>query len=366
MCGDDGCRYKQEMTHTDILVYGANGYTGALIVERAVASGMRPVVAGRSSDAVQAIATRFGLPFRVFGLDDPAKLRGGIRGAKLVLHCAGPYSKTSRPMLDACLAERAHYLDITGEFTVLEAVLARDAEARAAGIVVIPAVGFDVVPTDCMAASLAAALPTATRLELAFGGEMQPSAGTAKTTVENLHVGSLVRENGVIVTLSKPRTREVPFASGARFAMSLPWGDIVTAYHSTGIPNITVYIAVPKAAARGAALLRFASPLLKLPGVISFLQRQVEARTSGPSEQERRNARMSVWGRVEDDGGHAVEGQLEGPDGYELTALSALACAGRVASGAVPPGATTPSRAFGKDFVTKLPGVGALNVTRIS
>jgi short subunit dehydrogenase-like uncharacterized protein len=125
-------------------------------------------------------------------------------------------------------------------------------------------------------------------------------------------------------------------------------------------------MAVPKAAARGASLLRFASPVLKLPRVISFLQREVEARATGPSEEERRNVRMSIWGRAEDDAGHAVEGQLEAPDGYELTVLSALACAERVLSGAVSPGATTPSRAFGKDFVTKLPGVGALNVTRIS
>lgn len=269
-------------------------------------------------------------------------------------------------MLDACLAERAHYLDITGEYTVLEAVLARDAEARAAGVVVIPAVGFDVVPTDCMAASLAAALPSATRLELAFGGGMQPSAGTAKTTIENLHVGSLVRQNGAIVALPKPRTREVPFASGPRFAMSIPWGDIVTAYHSTGIANITVYMAVPKPAARAASLLRFAAPVLKLPSVIAFLQREVEARATGPSEEERKTARMSIWGRAEDDAGHAVEGQLVAPDGYELTVDSALASAERVLAGAVPPSATTPSKAFGADFVTKLPGVGALEIARIS
>lgn len=354
------------MTAADVLVYGANGFTGALIVERAHGMGLRPIVAGRRREAVEPVARRFGLPVRVFGLEDAASVRDGIRGARLVLHCAGPYSKTSRPMLDACLAERAHYLDITGEYTVLEAVLARDSEARAAGVVAIPAVGFDVVPTDCMAATLAAALPSAVRLELAFGGDMQPSAGTAKTTIENLHVGALVRENGAIVALSKPRTRDVPFTSGARFAMSIPWGDIVTAFHSTGIPNITVYMVVPKAAARMASLLRFGAPVLKLAPVIGFLQREVEARATGPSEEQRKTARMNVWGRVEDDAGHAVEGQLDAPDGYELTVVSALACAERVLSGAVPPGATTPSRAFGADFVTKLPGVGPLTVARIS
>lgn len=354
------------MTESELLIYGANGFTGSLIAERANARGLRPILAGRNREALEPLAKQLGLAFRVFDLESEALVREGLRGARAVLHCAGPYSKTSRPMLDACLKERVHYLDITGEYTVLEDVLARDGEARAAGIVAIPAVGFDVVPTDCMAASLAAALPGAVRLELAFGGEMEPSPGTAKTTVENLHVGALVRENGAIVTLKKPRTRDIPFASGTRFAMSIPWGDLVTAYHSTGIPNVTVYMVIPRAAARAAGLLRFWAPLLRLKPVIGFLQREVETRAKGPSEEHRRTSRMSVWGRAEDAAGHAVEGQLEVPEGYELTVVSALASVERVLAGAVPPGATTPSRAFGPDFVTKLPGSGPLHVHRVS
>src|SRR6185312_5940245 len=170
-----------------------------------------------------------------------------LHGVALVLHCAGPYSKTSRPMVDACLRAKAHYLDITGEYEVLAAVHARTEEAKSAGVVLMPAVGFDVIPTDCMAARLHAALPDATELELGFSGGMALSPGTAKTTLENLHVGAKVRKNGDIVTLSRPRTREIPFATGPRFGMSIPWGDLVTAYQSTRIPNITVYTVVPKA-----------------------------------------------------------------------------------------------------------------------
>jgi short subunit dehydrogenase-like uncharacterized protein len=314
---------------------------------------------------VERLAVELGLPHRVFDLEDPSRVREGIRGAKVVLHCAGPYSRTSRPMLDACLAEGVHYLDITGEYQVLEAALARDAEARAAGVVVLPAVGFDVVPTDCMAASLAAALPGATRLELAFGGAMEPSPGTAKTTVENLHVGALVRENGAIVALKRPRTREIPFASGTRFAMSIPWGDLVTAFHSTGIPNITVYMVVPKAAARAAPMLRFWAPVLRLGPVVRFLQREVERRALGPSEEQMRTGRMSVWGRAQDATGKVVEGHLEVPEGYELTVVSALAAVEKVLSGVVSPGATTPSRAFGANFVTTLPGAGPLEVRHV-
>ncbi|HEX4477665.1 MAG TPA: saccharopine dehydrogenase NADP-binding domain-containing protein [Polyangiaceae bacterium] len=350
------------MSETPVLLYGANGFTGRLIAERARERGLELVLAGRTREAVEPLAKRLGYEFRIFGLDGEAAFEG-IRGAKVVLHCAGPYSKTSAPMVDACLKARAHYLDITGEYKVLEAVLARSDEAAARGVVLLPSVGFDVVPTDCMAQKLKGELPSAVRLELAFTGDsMMPSAGTAKTTVENLHVGAKVRRGGVIVSIPAPLKREIPFAEGARFAMSIPWGDIVTAFHSTGIPDITVYTVVPKGVARAASVLRFCAPVLKLPSVIRVLQKEVEKRAKGPDEEQRRTTRMSVWGRVEDDQGRAVEGHLSLPEGYELTVLAALASVERVLRGDVAPGATTPSRAFGADFVTTLPGVGSFNI----
>jgi short subunit dehydrogenase-like uncharacterized protein len=346
------------------LIYGANGFTGRLIAERAHGRGMRPIVAGRNRSAVEAIGARLGLEARVFDLDAPGPMDDAIRDVALVLHCAGPYSKTSRPMVDACLRTGRSYLDITGEFTVLESVLGRDAEARAARVVLIPAVGFDVVPTDCMAAKLHEELPDATRLELAFAGGLKPSPGTAKTAVENLHVGALVREEGHLIALRAPRTRTVPFPGGPRFVMSIPWGDLVTAFHSTGIPSIAVYTVVPRGIARMAPLLGLAAPLLKMPAIVRFIQRRIETRTQGPTEEDRRSARMSIWGRVENAGGASVEGHLETPEGYELTVLAALACIERVLGGGVLPGASTPSHAFGADFVTTLPGVSALTLVR--
>src|SRR5215472_7622688 len=126
------------------IIYGANGYTGSLIAERACERGLRPVIAGRNRDALEQLGARLGLEARVFDLSDPDAVREGLRGARLVLHCAGPYSQTSRPMVDACLRAGVSYLDITGEYAVLEAVLGRDAEAREARVVLLPAVGFDV------------------------------------------------------------------------------------------------------------------------------------------------------------------------------------------------------------------------------
>ncbi|HTB75412.1 MAG TPA: saccharopine dehydrogenase NADP-binding domain-containing protein, partial [Polyangiaceae bacterium] len=255
-----------------LLIYGANGFTGALIAERARDRGLHPILAGRNREAVEAVGARLGLPVRVFDLASPDAVVEGLRGVRLVLHCAGPYSKTSRPMVDACLRAGAHYLDITGESAVLEAVLARDAEARAANVVLLPAVGFDVVPTDCMAARLHAELPDATSLELGFSGGMRPSPGTAKTAVEGLHVGALVRRDGKIVALPAPRTRDLPFPGRPQFGMSIPWGDLVTAFYSTGIPNITVYTGVSRGLARMAPMLRFWAPILRMPSTVRFLQ----------------------------------------------------------------------------------------------
>src|SRR6266550_6648973 len=145
------------------MIYGANGYTGQLIAELANNHGEKPILAGRNAAKVRALAEKLGLPWRAFALDRP-----DLRDIELVLHCAGPFSATSRPMVDACLLARAHYLDITGEIDVFESVLGRDEEARQRGIVLLPGAGFDVVPSDCLAALLKQRLPSATKLELAF------------------------------------------------------------------------------------------------------------------------------------------------------------------------------------------------------
>ena len=129
------------------MLYGANGYTGELIAELAVRRGQRPVLAGRSAAKVAAVAERLGLEHVVFDLAEAAE---NLRDTEVVVHCAGPFSATSRPVVDACLASGTHYVDITGEIDVFEAVAARDAEAKTAGVALVPGAGLDVVPTDCL------------------------------------------------------------------------------------------------------------------------------------------------------------------------------------------------------------------------
>ena len=340
------------------LLYGANGYTGELIARMAVAGGLRPILAGRSAEPVRKLAHRLGLEARVFGLEDPQALAAGLGGGAVVLHAAGPFLRTSRPMARACVSARAHYLDITGEAAVFEALAARDAEAKAAAVMLLPGVGFDVVPSDCLAAHLARRLPSATHLSLAFLGLGGVSRGTATTMVENLGEGGLVRRDGRLTRVpSAWKTRSIDFGRGPRPCITIPWGDVSTAYHSTGIPNIEVYMAAPAALRVFSLASRHLGGLLGSAPVQRFLKRRIRAGAAGPSDEQRARGRSFLWGEATSVQGGRVVSRMTTPEGYTLTARTALAIVERVLAGAAPAGFQTPSRAYGPDFALSIEGV---------
>lgn len=341
------------------MIYGANGYTGRLAAEEAARRGWKPVVAGRS-EAVRALGQQLGLEARVFGLDDPAKVAAALAGMKAVLHCAGPFSKTSAPMLDGCLAAGAHYLDITGEIAVFEAIHARTNELAKRGVTAVPGVGFDVVPTDCLAAMLHRALPGATSLRMGMmsvGGGI--SQGTAKTALEGLPQGGAVRRGGKIVSVpAAHKSAMIPFSDKKlTYAVAIPWGDVSTAYHSTGIPDIEFYAAVPPSVGRLMRLTGKVPGLFRPKFVQGALRRLVEWRVKGPDERTRASGESRLWGEARDAQGRTVAMRMRTPQGYALTVEAALASVARVLEGHVGVGALTPSKAFGADFVLTLPGV---------
>ncbi len=340
-----------------LIIYGANGYTGELIAREAVRRGWRPVLAGRNADAVNHLAQELGLSARAFCLERPEAVDAGLAGMRVVLHCAGPFERTYRAMADGCLRARAHYLDITGEASVFEALAARDAEARNAGIAFLPGVGFDVVPSDSLAAHLKRRLPSATRLSLAFQPVGRPSRGTATTALENLHRGGLVRRAGRLVRVPAAYlTRQVDFGRGPRTVVSIPWGDVATAYHTTGIPDTTVYLAAPASLLWLLRLSRLVRPLLATQVVRGFLKRRVQAGPPGPSAAERERGLSLLWGLVEDDAGGRAAARLRGPEGYAFTVQTALLSAERALSDGLPAGFATPARVLGPDAVLTIPG----------
>lgn len=344
------------------LLYGAYGFTGRLITEQAVALGERPILAGRNERELAALAAETGLQHRAVPLDRAEPLRQALEGVSAVLHAAGPFTRTYRPMAEACLATGTHYLDITGEIDVLEGLSGLSGRARDAGVALLPGVGFDVVPTDCAAALAAASVHEPTHLEIAFHSTGGPSRGTARSAIEHMDAGQLERREGRVVPVRSAAPFRVPFSDRARAALPISWGDVVTAAHSTGVPNVRVYMAAPPEVVRLARLIRRARALARVPGARALLRLAVDRMVAGPDERELAEGRSRVWCRARAEGsGQTAVVELVTPNGYTLTARSAVAAVRALLSpddeGRPRTGFLTPSLAFGAGFAETLEGV---------
>lgn len=338
-----------------ILLYGAYGFTGDLTARLARQRGVELILAGRNGEKTAALANELGFEHRVFGLEDAAAHLGGVA---VVLHCAGPFSKTAKPMIAACIERGVHYLDITGEIGVFELAAHYGPKAAAAGVMLLPGVGFDVVPSDCLAAHVHAALPEATALELAFHGLGGFSHGTASTFLQHLGEGGAIRKDGKITVVPTAHaSRQIDFGRGPRNAVAIPWGDVSTAYHSTGIGNIVVYMAMPKGMHRAAKASNLVGPILRKPWFRRTLQARLDAGPAGPDEAARARSGSYLWAEARAPDGRVATARLKTPDGYDLTADSSLRIAVAVCDGAAKPGFQTPSTAFGADFVLQCDGV---------
>lgn len=340
------------------LIYGATGYVGEATARLAVKTGQRPILAGRDALKLGSLAAELGLEYRAFDLSDPRKIDPAFDGVTVLLHCAGPFIHTYAPMLEACLRAGVHYLDLTGELQVYQAIAARDAQAKARGVMLLPGVGFDVVPSDCLALHLKRRLPSATRLTLAFRGAGPAGLppGTQRTAIENLAAGIFVRRDGRLETAAEAaKTRQVDFGKGPVLVSRLTWGDVFTAYYSTGIPNIEVYARLPEALRRQMAMVARLRPLFKPAWVRNLMKRGV---TPGATPAEQALSSAHVWGEVRDDQGRVASARMHGPEpGLVWTARTALAVVGKVLAGQAPSGYQTPAMAFGPDFALECEGV---------
>lgn len=341
---------------SNFIIYGANGYTGELITRVAVERGLKPIIAGRNEAAIKALAEKHGLEFRVFSLDDDAKLDAALNEVATVIHCAGPFSLTSRQMGEACLRTKTHYTDITGEIAVFEACSLADQKAKDAGIMVMPGVGFDVVPSDCLAKHLKDRLPSATHLTLGWYGMGRMSHGTQATMTMNVGKGGAIRRDGKIMSVPAAwRTREIDFGNGVvKTGVTIPWGDVSTAYHSTGILNIEVYTVAPASAIKAMKMSRYLGWLMATGPVQKYLQSKIKP--GGPSDEERAKGKTLLWGEATDDVGNRVESRMQCPEGYTTTAHAALNITEKILAGNFKPGFQTPAKAYGADLILELDG----------
>ena len=346
------------------MIYGANGYTGHLIASEAQRQGLKPILAGRDPAAVHALGSLLGLECRVFDLHNAQRAREALADIAVVAHCAGPFSATSAPMIEACLASATHYLDITGEIAVFEAAHGRDAQARERGLVVCPGVGFDVIPSDCLAACLHQAMADASHLTLGFDTGSGFSPGTAKTSAEGLKYGGRVRRAGVITEVPMGyKRRAINFGRGEKPAVTIPWGDISTAYHSTGIDNIEFYLPAPTAVAIALRVLDPLRPLFGLEAVQNWFKRLIAKRVHGPDQQTRERQRTWLWGEVRNAAGEVKTARLETANGYDLTVHGTLMAVRHLLDYTGPGGYFTPSRLLGERCVEQLPGSGKIVIS---
>jgi short subunit dehydrogenase-like uncharacterized protein len=351
------------MQDNRFLLYGAYGYTGKLIARYSQQYGLEPILVGRRKELLEPLARQVALSYKVIDLDKPSELDDALTSVKAVLHAAGPFQYTARQMVEACMRTRTHYTDINGDIAVFEMLKQYDAAAKQSGIMVLPGAGFDVVPTDCISALLKNQLPDAISLQLAFatiGGGL--SHGTASTMLNRLGKGGSVRKNGKIVHVPLGQKGFwVDFGERKRFVMSIPWGDISTAYFSTGIPNIETYAGVSPGIYRILKVQSAFNWLLRTSIVRNFIKRKIDLRPPGPSDETRARAKSLVWGKVENAKGETAIARLTGPDGYTLTTHSALLIIKKILEGKFSPGYQTPATAYGSNLIVEIPGVSRIS-----
>jgi short subunit dehydrogenase-like uncharacterized protein len=337
-----------------ILIYGAYGYTGELIAREADKRGLEFAVAGRNGTKTRGLGVELDVDSRVFDAD---QARDNLDGVDVVLNCAGPFVETYEPVVEACLETGAHYLDITGELPVFEDLAERDREAEKAGVCLLPGAGFDVVPTDCLGGHLHERLPDATHLRMGFEATTNVSGGTLASVIEHASSRGKVRRDGHIEAVPvAANSRTIDFGAGPRNAVTLPLGDISTAYYTTGIPNIEMYMAVPPLLEQFLRTSNYTSGLLGFDPLKEVLQTLARTFVSGPSERTREREQVFVWGEATN-GEETVTSRLVTPETYALTVDAATTAAARLDDPDAPTGYHTPASAFDPNFVLELDGV---------
>lgn len=347
------------------MLYGANGYTGELIARYASLYNLQPILAGRRKELIEPLANKLNLPYKIFDLDDRVALHAALKEVKAVIHAAGPFQFTARQMIEACLQTGTHYLDINGDIAVFEMIKQYDAAAKKAGIMLLPGAGFDVVPTDCIALQLKKLLPDAVALQLAFASEGGGlSHGTATTMAGKLGEGGAARKEGKIIrTTLGQKGMWVDFLNapggGTKkiFVMSIPWGDVSTAYFTTGIPNIETYTGIAKKTYTILKLQPVFNWLLRTTFVRNFIKKKINQRPAGPSDEQRSKAMAMIWGQAKNAAGKTATVRLSGPEGYTLTTHSALLIVQKVLNGNFVAGYQTPAAAYGENLVMEIPGM---------
>ncbi|MEG3135097.1 saccharopine dehydrogenase NADP-binding domain-containing protein [Rouxiella sp. T17] len=318
-----------------LMIYGATGYTGKMIAHQAKKAGLNFVVAGRDKQKLGELAETLGVSAAVFTLEDPKLVREQLVDIAVVLNCAGPFAKTAEPLIKACIENGIDYLDITAEINVYRLAESLQQSATQAGSMLMPGVGWDVVPTDSLAVTLSRQVKNPQRLRIALQVAGSMSRGSAISAGEIFSAGLLARVNGELTTKQDASMGMFDFGLGAVECAPLSFGDLVTAWHSTSIPNIEMFVHVAGA---------------------GFPEGDLSLLPDGPSLDELQSTPARAVVEITGADGEVHRAIIDTVNGYAYTPLAAIEAAKRALEGQRAPGFQTPAKVFGDDFALSIPG----------
>ncbi|WP_460949809.1 saccharopine dehydrogenase family protein [Pseudomonas marginalis] len=321
-----------------LLIYGATGYTGRMAAQRAKALELNVEIAGRSEQRLATLAAQLGVPYRVF--DTGAVTDTDLSGIAVLLNFAGPFAQTAEPLIHACIKAGVDYLDITAEINVYRLAERLGVQAAANQVMLLPGVGWDVVPTDSLAVQVARRVekPLALSIALQVPGSM--SRGSAMSVSEIIGAGLLTRVDGELVMAPDATPRHFDFGQGPVLCAPLSFGDLVTGWHSTGIPNIAMFVHIAGDA---------------------FPDGDLSQLPDGPTAEQRDAHRARAVVEVIGADGTTARSVIETVNGYSYTPLAAVEAARRVLNGERRTGFATPATVFGDGFAESIAGTVITN-----
>ncbi|PNU05711.1 saccharopine dehydrogenase family protein [Novosphingobium guangzhouense] len=313
---------------TKLMIYGAAGYTGRMAATNAKAHGLDFVIAGRPQDEVKLapLADELGVEYRLFLVDDAAT---SLEDVAVLLNCAGPFMRTAKPLMRACIAGGVHYLDIAAELDSYRLAEMLDSEAQAAGVMLLPGSGGSVAMLGSLAGHAAKRVEKPVSLSIALHVTGGFSRGSAISASENVTTETLHRLDGTLVSRSADALRAFDFGSGPATAFPVTLPDLITIWRATDIPNIDTYVHVTDGA---------------------FPEGDLATMPDGPTIEQREANRYHAAVEVTGQDGIVVRSVLDTVNGYTFTTIAAAEAARRVIEGEVRRGFQTPAGLFGDGF----------------
>ncbi|NVZ50311.1 saccharopine dehydrogenase NADP-binding domain-containing protein [Pseudomonas sp. B6002] len=310
-----------------LMIYGATGYTGRMAAHHAKTLGLNLVLAGRNAERLVSLAVELDVPYRVFTADTAQ-----LEGIDVLLNFAGPFAQTAAALMRACIANGTDYLDITAEINVYRLAEQLGAEAD---VMLLPGVGWDVVPTDCLAMHVAGRVQQPHSLKIALQVPGAMSRGSAMSVSEIIGAGVMARLDGQLVATPDAQPQHLDFGDGPVLCAPLSFGDLVTAWHSSAIPNIAMFVHITGEA---------------------FPEGDLSLLPDGPTQGQRDAHRARAVAEVIGIDGTVARSVIETVNGYSYTPLAAVEAALRVLGGERRAGFETPARLFGVGFAQTIAG----------